>query len=355
MTYKLIEASNISGFCRYFAKSSTIAVDTEFSRINSYWPKLALIQISDGQETVLIDPLEQGMDLTPLQELLTRTDSVKVFHSCRQDLEVLFRLFGELPNHIFDTQLAYTFLYPVDEVSLAKMLEEQLGIVLNKAKQNANWMRRPLPASQLTYAANDVAHLPEIKEILLEKLKSLGRYDWFKEDQVTEFAPHMLAPTTGYWLRLAKRGNHKSQQLYILKSLCDWREMVAQELNYNRKRVLSDETILKIAEHKDLNVVQELEIPSVCRDSFALLWDQVMSAPEDQWPRRLKRKPMTLQEQTYLERLRALLDTVATDLNVSQKLIATTDDLKSHIHKTREVAFLKGWRYEVFGRFANNI
>ena len=355
MNFILSKPSDLKHWCDYFAKASAIAIDTAFCRINTYWPKLALIQLSDGQETVLIDPLPKGTDLLPVRDLLTNPHPVKIFHSCRQDLELLLKIFGELPTNIFDTQLAYTFLHPVEEVSLARMLEEQIGVILNKSKQNTDWMRRPLSASQLLYAANDVFHLPTARALLSEKLKSLGRYEWFMEEQATQFVPQTFAPTTNYWIRLAKRGNHKSRQLHILKSLCDWRESVGQKLNYNRKRVLPDEIILQISEKGDLSTLVEVSVPSAYQTDFTALLEQIFNVPEEKWPPRLKRKPMTFQEQEHLERLRVLLERVATELHISSKLIATTDDLKSYVRGNLDSPFLKGWRLEVFGHTAKNL
>ncbi|AIK95861.1 ribonuclease D [Candidatus Odyssella acanthamoebae] len=355
MNFILSKPSDLKHWCDYFTKVSAVAVDTEFCRVNTYWPKLALIQLSDGCETVLVDPLAKGIDLSPIRDLLANPCTVKIFHSCRQDLELLLKVFGELPTNIFDTQLAYTFLHPLEEVSLARMLEEQMGVVLNKSKQNTNWMRRPLSPSQLVYAANDVFHLPETKDLLSNKLKSLGRYNWFMEEQAAQFVLRTFAPTTSYWIRLAKRGNHKSRQLHILKSLCDWREIIAQELNYNRKRVLPDEVILQISEKGDLLEKPDVNIPAAYQAAFATLWEQISATPEDKWPPRLKRKPMTLQEQEHLERLRILLEKVATELHISPKLIATTDDLKSYVRGNQDSPFLKGWRLEVFGQAVKNL
>ncbi|MBW8310193.1 MAG: ribonuclease D [Candidatus Paracaedibacteraceae bacterium] len=355
MNFILSKSSDLKHWCDYFARASAIAVDTEFCRINTYWPKLALIQLSDGQETVLIDPLAKGTDLLPVRDLLANPHPVKIFHSCRQDLELLLKIFRELPINLFDTQLAYTFLHPVEEVSLARMLEAQIGVTLNKSKQNTDWMRRPLSPSQLIYAANDVFYLPAIKNLLSEKLKSLGRYEWFMEEQATQFVPQTFAPTTNYWMRLAKRRNHKSRQLHILKSLCDWREIVAQELNYNRKRVLSDEVILQLCEKVNLQEHVNVTVPAGYQTVFSALLEQILAVPEEKWPPRLKRKPMTTQEQEHLERLRVLLEKVATELHISPKLIATTEELKSYVRGHSDSPFLKGWRLKVFGHAAKNL
>jgi ribonuclease D len=346
----------IPRWCDRFSKASAIAVDTEFYRVDSYWPHLALIQLSDGHDVALIDPLELAVDLTPVRRLLSRESLVKIFHSCRQDLEIFLKTFGELPTNLFDTQVAYTFLYPIEEVSLAKLVEEQLGVILNKSNQHTDWLRRPLSSSQLHYAANDVIFLPEIKSLLQQKLKDLGRYEWFEEEQRLRFTVANLRPTSEYWIRLAKRGRHKPQQLHILKSLCDWREQVAQELNYNRRRVLSDEVILQVIETQDLTTTVELTtLPESHQAAFGVWWEEILKTPEDQWPPKFQQKQMALREQERFDRLQGLLSTISTDLNLSSTLIAPTSDLKAYIQGNEQVAFMKGWRADVFGCYAQKI
>lgn len=355
MNFILSPSSQIQSWCDYFSDCPAVAIDTEFFRVNTYWPKLALIQLSDGKKTALIDPLDKKDNLDPVLNLLINKDVTKIFHSCRQDLEIILKDFGVLPVNIFDTQLAYGFLYPMEEISLAKLIEEQLGIILNKSKQNSNWMRRPLPESQLVYAANDVFYLPEIWKILSARLMDTKRMAWFHEEQTHDFAQSRFTAPANYWLRLAKRGNHQSRQLHILKSVCDWREVIAQELDYNRKRVLSDELILKLADDETIFAEALGTIPESKQESAKHMWVGTLEVPEQNWPAPLKRKPMTQKQQEQLERLKTMLDSVATDLGISQKLIATTDDLKSWIKDKSAVPFMNGWRLDVFGNQANSV
>ncbi|MBX3487363.1 MAG: ribonuclease D [Candidatus Paracaedibacteraceae bacterium] len=349
MTFQLIKSSEIKYWCDKFSTRSDVAVDTEFSRVTTYWPRLALIQLSDGVDTVLIDPLEKGRDLSPVDDLLANPDVVKIFHSCRQDLEVLNKVFGRLPVNLFDTQLAYMFLHLADEISLARLLEEYADITLNKSKQNANWMRRPLPRSQLEYAAKDVCYLPNVKDKLESELLAKHRLSWLYEEQHHLYVPETFDPTRDYWQRLAKRGNHKPQQLHYLKGLCDWREKMAIKLDYNRRRVLSDEVILKIAETGELL----LETDDLSEDSVRLLasaWDDLQQVPESNWPKRLSRKPMTLKQQEKLELMKLKLVEIANDLGVSEKLIASTSDLKAFVRGEVDIPFLKGWRAQILGQ-----
>ncbi|MBX3456902.1 MAG: ribonuclease D [Candidatus Paracaedibacteraceae bacterium] len=349
MTFQLIKSSEIKYWCDKFSAQTDIAIDTEFSRVTTYWPKLALIQLSDGIDTVLIDPLEKGRDLSPLDDLLANPDVVKIFHSCRQDLEVLNKVFGRLPVNLFDTQLAYTFLHPADEISLARLLEEYAGVILNKSKQNSNWMRRPLPRSQLEYAAKDVFYLTGVKQKLESELIARNRLSWFYEEQHHLYIPETFEPVDDYWQRLAKRGNHKPQQLHYLKGLCDWREKMAIKLDYNRRRVLSDDVILKIAETSEL-FVEDNEVVDDVLASLVSTWSDLQQVPEVNWPKRLKHRAMTIKQQEKLETIRLKLSEVANNLGVSEKLLASTADLKAFVRGEPDIPFLKGWRSQVLSQ-----
>ncbi len=348
MTFQLIKSSQIKYWCDKLSCQQNIAIDTEFSRVTTYWPKLALVQLSDGVDTILIDPLDKDIDLSPLDDLLANPDTVKIFHSCRQDLEILYKTFGRLPVNLFDTQLAYTFLHPTEEISLARLLDEYAGVILNKSKQNANWLRRPLPQTQLDYAAKDVCYLSAVKDKLEAELLAAGRLSWFYEDQNSLFVPKTFEPVSDYWQRLTKRGNHKSKQLHYLKGLCDWREKMAIQMNYTRRRILSDETILKIIESDEL-MLEGDEVPLDLLPSLFARWQDLQNVSEANWPERIKHSPMTLKQQERLEMVKGVLSTVAQELNVSDKLIATMSELKSYVRDEPNIPFMKGWRQTAFG------
>lgn len=349
MNFQLIKSSEIKYWCDKFSDQPDVAVDTEFSRVTTYWPRLALVQLSDGVDTILIDPLEKGRDLSPLDDLLANPDVTKIFHSCRQDLEVLNKIFGRLPVNLFDTQLAYSFLHPGDEVSLARLLEEYADVILNKSKQNANWMRRPLPKSQLEYAAKDVCYLPAVKHKLERELLDKSRLSWLYEEQHQVYVPETFEPVNDYWQRLAKRGNHRPQQLHYLKGLCDWRERKAIELDYNRRRVISDDLVLKIAESGELMLESE-DLSDELLSSLVSVWTDLQEVPESSWPKRLKGRPMSVKQQETLEELKLKLTQISADLGISDKMIASIPELKDYVRGSTDVLFLKGWRAQVFGR-----
>ena len=145
------------------------AIDTEFHRERTYFPKLALVQLGWGDQIVLVDPL--AVDLSSIRRLFS-SPALAVFHAAQQDLDVLTHVVACVPEHMFDTQLAAGFT-GYSTPSLLSLLQAELGVVASKGDRLTDWLRRPLTADQQTYAAGDVAHLLELHGRLTAKLESL--------------------------------------------------------------------------------------------------------------------------------------------------------------------------------------
>ena len=158
----------LTALCKQMADTSWLAVDTEFERERTYYPELCLLQIANTEVTAIIDPLAKA-DMQPVYDLLYNPAITKVFHSARQDLEIFFHLQGHLPTPLFDTQLAATAVGYDNSIGYGNLVEKMLGVVLDKAHTRTNWKRRPLQASHLRYAADDVIYLGLIYEQLLTR------------------------------------------------------------------------------------------------------------------------------------------------------------------------------------------
>ena len=140
-----------------------VAVDTEFMRENSYWPDLCLVQVASPDEAAAIDPKADGINLDPLLELMVRNDDIlKVFHAGGQDLEIIHNLTGEVPNPLFDTQVAAMALGYGEQIGYSNLVESVLGHNLDKGARFTDWSRRPLDKRQIDYAIADVTHLATI-------------------------------------------------------------------------------------------------------------------------------------------------------------------------------------------------
>jgi len=226
------------------------ALDTEFHRERTYWPRLALVQVAwrsqpEGYPRVaLVDPL--AVDPAPLAKVLDGP-GVMVAHAASQDLEVLGRACQLLPGKLFDTQIAAGFL-GYGSASLASLVERFLGLRLAKGDRLTDWSRRPLTASQVAYAASDVAYLLELADVISEQLALRGRLGWAEEECATLFA-RPLSPTEPLeaWWKLRDNRQLQGVSRAIAQELAAWREDKARALDVQPRMVLPDLALLSIA------------------------------------------------------------------------------------------------------------
>src|SRR5690606_34617791 len=174
----ITSTSVLAGFCERAAGFDFVTVDTEFLRETTYWPRLCLIQAATDDEAVLIDPLANGIDLKPFFALLADKAVTKVFHAARQDIEIFVKLAGEVPNNIFDTQVAASVCGFGDSVSYDNLVRSVCNVELDKSSRFTDWSARPLSEKQKTYALADVTYLRDIYRTLVEQVAETGRGDW---------------------------------------------------------------------------------------------------------------------------------------------------------------------------------
>jgi len=169
----------LAELCERLAKSEFVAVDTEFMRENTYWPELCLVQIANTEEAAAIDPLADGIDLSPLLDLMCDNEDVlKVFHAGGQDVEIIVNLTGKTPHPIFDTQVAMMAISQSEQIGYANLVETWLNIQIDKGARFTDWSRRPLTDRQIEYAIGDVTHLSKIFPRILKKLIKTERGVW---------------------------------------------------------------------------------------------------------------------------------------------------------------------------------
>jgi len=147
-----------------FKSAPYVTVDTEFMRETTFWPKLCLIQLADEEGAYAVDPLAGGIDLAPFYELMFDEGVLKVFHACRQDMEIFFHATGRLPSPVFDTQVAAMVCGYGDSVGYETLVKKVTGKSLDKTARFTDWSRRPLSQRQIDYALGDVTYLREIYE-----------------------------------------------------------------------------------------------------------------------------------------------------------------------------------------------
>jgi len=228
------------------ARSAPIyALDTEFHRERTYFPRLALVQLQWGNTNVLIDPL--AVDPRGLAELLCGS-GLAVLHASQQDLEVLRYAVGEVPSRLFDTQLAAGFI-GYSTPSLAALAQSQLKVTLSKGDRMTDWMRRPLTASQCSYARSDVAYLEQLFERISNRVEQLGRSSWVSEAcEELRLRPWGESNPEDAWLRIKDARALKGEARGVAQALAAWRERRAMATNIPLRRVMSDMALLGIAQ-----------------------------------------------------------------------------------------------------------
>lgn len=348
-------AEALTPWLQRWTSAPWLAVDTEFVRVDTYYPKLCLIQIGDGQNNVCIDTVAIT-DLSPLFELLARKDILKIFHSGSQDLEIFVQLTGACPAPLFDTQIAATLLGLGDQIGYAPLVEKLLGIVLDKSLTRTDWSRRPLSAAELDYAALDVKHLATLYPMLKEQLAACGRLSWLEEDCARGTNPdfYRVRPEDA-WRKLKGLPRLPAQAQVLAAALCEWRETTAQQRNRPRKWIIEDDAIYRMAERapRDLAQLEALNVlppKTLARHSEALL-DVIgtalalpvhVIASDDATSPEMKARIKKLQEK---------LREIAERCNLPVSFIAPRADIEALALQGAEarVTLLAGWRRQAAG------
>ncbi len=337
-----------------------VALDTEFMRDQTYWPKLCLMQVAAPGIEAIIDPLAPGLDLASFYGLL-RAPVLKVLHAARQDIEI-FCIQGEvIPDPLFDTQIAAMVCGFGESASYETLARRLAHAEIDKSARFTDWSRRPLTKRQLEYALADVTHLRVVYEALARQLERTGRGAWVEEEiaALQQPALYRLDPASA-WKRLKPRTTNK-RFLTILAGIAAWREREAQARDLPRSRVLKDEVLLEIAAHPPETAPALEHIRSIpkgfaaSRMGKALLEEIAKSSSaelpvgmEPERPRRRREPPASA-----VDLLKTLLRQCAEAAGVAPRLIADSEDIeKIAAHEDEGVAALHGWRAEVFGNDA---
>ncbi len=355
---------DLEGACAALESASRLAVDTEFVGEKYYYPKLEIVQLSDGETIYLVDA-PAITNWQPLKRLLGNENALKIFHAGSQDLPILHRAIGARPLPMFDTQIAASLLGYGAQISLGNLVKEIQGIRMSSKQSTSDWSQRPLSDAQLAYAASDVLHLHALQEDLQNRLEKAGRSDWFADEQSLRledaFDEESEDPKTLYrrvkdWMSLGR------QELAVLRDLAIWREETARQKNVPRRSVLRDEALVELSRFQPSNREQAKKIRRVNPGHLLRYFDdaqkvieRAQSVPEEDWPK--KPAPDRPDIPTgLLEVCQALLRTQAERCAVASSVLATTSDIQRLIanraweDRDARLALLRGWRREVAGQ-----
>ena len=348
----------LATLCEQIKKEPWLALDTEFLREKTYYPKFCLLQIATPEWVACIDPIALPQ-LESLFDAIYNPAIVKVFHSCRQDLEIFFQWTGKLPSPIFDTQVAAPLLGFQDNPGYALLVSSLLSVNLNKAHTRADWSKRPLTEAELEYAADDVIYLCQIYQIMVQKLTALGRIDWLKNDfaELTNPALYKVDPETA-WFKIKGKNKLTGKQLSIIQTLAQWREKIAQAEDRPKSWLLRDELLFDLAKLQpetvqELANVRGINERSVNRYGKELC--QLITAAKNRPPVPLHEKDRSAkksqQEEAILDILTALVRVRAEENALNPTILASRKDLEELLSNgDDECPLLHGWRYTMAGK-----
>lgn len=353
--------AELARHCADWRRLPFVALDTEFMRVDTFYPKAGLVQVGDGERAFLIDPLLIE-DWSAFAALLEDDTVLKVLHACSEDLEVFLRLTGTLPQPLLDTQLAAGYLGIGYSMGYSRLVQAVLDIDLPKDETRSDWLQRPLTEMQVRYAAEDAQHLAELYTALAPRLTEPKR-SWVLEDgaELVANLRREIAPEELY--REAKLAWKLSRaQLAVLRELCAWRELEARLRDQPRNRILREHSLWPLARFQPDNLValariDDMHPRTVRQDGNTLLKliREAAETPPDQWPETLP-EPLPPDASPLLKKLRAVGHAEAERLGMAPELMLR----KKHLEALLKSGYpdgpyslpegLRGWRRELMGQ-----
>lgn len=346
--------------CERWNTLAFIALDTEFIRVDTFYPIAGLLQVSDGESTYLIDPL-LIQEWQPLADVLSNAQVVKVLHACGEDLEVLALLTGAVPQPLFDTQVAAGYLNLGFSMGYSRLVQQLLDVELPKGETRSDWLQRPLSDLQVLYAAQDTAYLVDVYQALMQQL-SAQKLAWVLEDGALSVASYLdTSDPYELWRSVKLAWKLSPKQLAVLRELSAWRELQARERDVPRNRIVRESTLWALAselpsEMADLAPLDDMH-PRIMRQEGATLLKIIKRAralPEDQWPDALP-EPLPIEASKVLKRLRKVGLELGLELDIAPELMLRKKILEELLRSGypdgpyQLPESLQGWRRELMG------
>lgn len=352
----------LAQLCGRWRTLPMVALDTEFQRVDTFYPIPGLIQLADDSHCYLIDPLAID-DFSPLAALFTDESVLKVLHASSEDLELFQHSLGVLPRPLFDTQVAGAYTGWGFTMGLQRMLEYALGVQMGKAETTSDWLRRPLSQQQELYAALDVAYLPAVcrqQQLLLEQR---GMTAWFGEEMQVLLDNAIDRDPDGreYYLRFSQMAALPPHKMAALRDLTAWREQTCRQRDVPRNRVLRNQQLLDIINRWPRNLEELARVPElkrrVIREDGQAILDTLQRAVMEQTQRPVTPipKPLHVIWNKRLKRLKAIARERAEALDMAPEVVLRKRDLEALIRSRDENGEyhlpngLQGWRRDVVG------
>lgn len=350
------QASQLPALCQTLQSQPLLAVDTEFVRTNTFFPIPGLIQIATPTDIYLVDPVRiPREELQPLGQCLFAADKTLLMHSGGEDLELFQLLWGALPSHLYDTQIAASFVGFDRQTGLQRLLKEALAVELGKEETRSDWTKRPLTDSQIHYAAEDVRHLFRLKQLLDERLSILSRKHWCEEEceALLEKYRHKT-PDDQLYLGFSSASRFKPEQQAAMQHLVAWREDQARKRDIPRTFIAKDAVLYGLVEKmpRHRGALEELGLQGgqIRRWGDELIKQLntglKLAAPTQPIP-----EPLNKRQQSLYKELRDVVAGLATEIGLPPEVLASkaqlSDYLVKYLQGDDESRVFGGWRAQI--------
>lgn len=371
MSLWIDNTADFAAFCQEASTQPRVAVDTEFMWSSTFYPRLALVQLSWGKDhCAVVDPLQMD-DCSAFRALLENPAVQKVFHEATSDLPILRRwCHGGLPKNIFDTRLAGAFCGLTQGCSLQKLLEMFFAFTLDKSETRSDWLQRPLSDRQLEYASADVKWLPELARLLQDKISALGNLPWFLEEMELFSQEEFYAeePPEQYYRSVKGSGRLDRQRLAVLRELATWREKTARALDKTRNRVMSDQQMLDAVALLPENLSQLRQVQNFWPKMIKNYGNDVLQAirrglsiPREHCPTQAVMKMPVAVHKVRVGRLQHYVQKRCELRQIDPTLVASRREISALVLAADarqwpiDSVLLRGWRAELLGEELQNL
>ena len=351
--------SGLKSAATIWQQSSALGIDTEFIRVDTFHPRPALIQVSNGLECWLIDILEIN-DLSPLHEIITAPHIIKIVHAAGEDMEVFDRLLGVLPEPLFDTQIGAAFCSHGASIGYSKLVQAILEIEISKDQCRSDWLARPLTDEQQHYACLDVLYLPALFTHLNNELHRLQRTDWAAEENLRQIARYRDQRDASYNMeRVTNAWRLDEIERKRLWNLVLGRDALAREYNKPRNHIAKDFALFEMAQRPPKHIAELSNMEGLRSSGIRQFGNSLIqlaqNVPQDLvYP--LLAEPLSKLENEHLKRLRAVTEQVATSHHVPPEILARKIELEQLVRQyflQRDAGKIimpgrfSGWRHAV--------
>ena len=343
--------------CKSIKDAPLLILDTEFIREKTYRAKLCLIQIATDDIVACIDPIALN-DITPLMDIINDKNKLKILHAARQDYEIFYDLNKQLPQPLFDSQLAASLLGYGEQIGYASLVNKILGVQLDKAHTRTDWSKRPLSEAQIRYASDDVFYLRQLYPVLKNQLAEQGREDWLDEEFDALCQPGLfITHPEDAWNKVKGINRLRPRQFAAAKNIAEWREKMAIKKDLPRRWILADDILIAAAQLLPKNISQLSTIANIKTATLEKTGEIILNCiknalalNETDLPSTTKPKRLTADQEIIADLLMTQLRLIASEQNISPANIANRKMIEKIIYGETDIPLLKGWRYQLAGK-----